>query len=158
MMPAPTGLLAVTLLLLPMATQVPSVRGEVVELACHLEKGAGGRGEAHAACAMACARKGNPMAILADDAVYIVEGDFAANGNAKLLDFVAKRVEAKGQVTEKDGRQVINVTSMALLRQGAGDRVLGTRASHEHELLDGVTERAGRPSIAGRLRAPVPSP
>jgi len=98
------------------AAQTPSVRGEVVDLACHLEKGPGGRGEAHAACAMACARKGNQMAILADDAVYVVAGDYTANGNAKLLDFVAKRVEAKGQVTEKDGTRVINVTSMGLLK------------------------------------------
>ena len=116
MMPAPSCVLAVALLVLPASTQVPSVRGEVVDLACHLEKGAGGRGEAHGACAMVCARKGNQMAILGDEAVYVIEGDYTANGNAKLLDFVAKRVEAKGQVTEKDGRQVINVTSMALLR------------------------------------------
>lgn len=116
MMPAPSCLLTVTLLLLPMATQVPSVRGEVVDLACHLEKGAGGRGEAHAACAMACARKGNQLAILGDDAVYVIEGDYTANGNAKLLDFVAKRVEAKGQVTKMDGRLVINVTSMGLIK------------------------------------------
>ncbi|MGE0359420.1 MAG: hypothetical protein AB7H93_03230 [Vicinamibacterales bacterium] len=111
-----SSVLALGLLLLPAAAQVPSVRGEVVDLACHLEKGAGGRGEAHGACATACARKGHPMAILADDAVYVIEGDYTANNNAKLLDFVARRVEAKGQVTEKDGRQVINVTSMGLLK------------------------------------------
>lgn len=116
MMPACSSLLAVALLLLPASAQTPSVRGEVVDLACHLEKGGGGRGEAHGACAMACARKGRQLAILGDDAVYVIEGDYTANGNAKLLDFVAKRVEAKGQVTEKDGRQVINVTSMGLLR------------------------------------------
>ncbi len=106
----------VALATLTPTAQTPSVRGEVVDLACHLEKGAGGRGEAHAACAMACARKGHQMAILGDDAVYVIDGDYTANGNAKLLDFVAKRVEAKGQVTEKDGRQVINVTSMGLLK------------------------------------------
>jgi hypothetical protein len=109
-------LLAVTLLVVPASTQVPSVRGEVVDLACHLDEGAGGRGEAHGACAMACARKGDQLAILGDDAVYVIEGDYTANGSAKLLDFVAKRVEAKGQVTEKDGRLVINVTSMGLVK------------------------------------------
>ena len=72
----------------------------MVDLECSLKKGAGGRGDAHGACAMDCARRGNQMAILADDAVYLIAGDYTANNNAKLLDFVARRVEAKGHVDE----------------------------------------------------------
>ena len=52
--------------------------------------------------AMERAKTGGPMAILADDGVYLVEGDFTANRNAKLLDFVAKKIIAKGTVSERD--------------------------------------------------------
>jgi type 1 fimbria pilin len=93
-----------------------TVKGEVVDLACSLSKGEGGKGEAHAACAMSCAKRGNQMAILATDEVYLIEGDYSANNNARLLDFVAKRIEAKGDVTEKDGKKVINVASMMVAK------------------------------------------
>jgi hypothetical protein len=100
----------------PLIAQNRTVTGELVDLECSLEKGAGGRGNAHGACAMDCARRGNQMAILTDDAVYVIRGDYAANHNAKLLDFVARRVEAKGHVEEADGKQTITVASMALLK------------------------------------------
>jgi hypothetical protein len=93
-----------------------TVTGEVVDLDCRLTKGEGGRGDAHAACAMTCARKGNQLAILTADAVYLVEGDYTANRNAKLLDFVARSVEAKGTVSERDGAMRINVASMAVAK------------------------------------------
>ena len=48
------------------------------------------------------------------DAIYTVSGDYAANKNAKLLDFVAKNVIVTGEVTEKDGQKVINVKSIKL--------------------------------------------
>ena len=103
-------------LVAPAVADNRTVKGEVVDLACSISKGEGGKGEAHAACAMACAKRGNQMAILATDAVYLVEGDYAANSNAKLLDFVARQVEAKGNVVEKDGKMIINVASMALVK------------------------------------------
>jgi type 1 fimbria pilin len=103
-------------LVAPAVADNRTVKGEVVDLACSISKGDGGKGEAHAACAMACAKRGNQMAILTSDAVYLVEGDYAANSNAKLLDFVARQVEAKGDVVAKDGKMTINVASMALLK------------------------------------------
>ena len=91
-----------------------TVKGEVVDVACSTKKGEGGKGEAHAGCAMACARKGLPVGILTADAIYTVVGDYAANSNAKLLDFVARKVVATGEVTEKDGVKSINVKSIKL--------------------------------------------
>jgi hypothetical protein len=61
---------------------------------------------------MTCARNGDPMAVLTDDAVYLIEGSYAAEKNAKLLDFVAKKVEAKGTITERDGRKYLNIAAM----------------------------------------------
>jgi hypothetical protein len=89
-----------------------TVKGEVVEIACHTKKGAGGHGEGHKGCATACAKKGNAMGIMASDTVYEIAGDYAANNNAKLLEFVASEVEATGEVSEKDGKKVITVSSM----------------------------------------------
>jgi hypothetical protein len=89
-----------------------TITGEVVDVACQLSKGAGGVGDAHKGCATSCAKKGRTVGILTSDAVYEVAGDYAANNNAKLIEFVAMQVEAKGEVTEKDGKKVITVTSI----------------------------------------------
>lgn len=89
-----------------------TVKGEVVDIACHTKKGAGGHGDGHKGCATACAKKGAAMGIMASDAVYEIAGDYAANSNAKLVDFVATQVEATGDVTEKDGKKIITVSSM----------------------------------------------
>lgn len=94
------------------AADVKTVKGEIVDLECSRSKGAAGKGETHAACAMSCAKNGDPMVLLSDDAVYVVEGSYAADKNAKLLDFVAKKVEAKGTITERGGTLYLNVAAM----------------------------------------------
>jgi hypothetical protein len=91
-----------------------TVKGEVVDVACSTAKKDAGKGAGHANCALVCAKKGQPVGILTADAVYNVVGDYAANNNAKLLDFVAKNVIVTGEVTEKDGVKSINVKSIKL--------------------------------------------
>ena len=91
-----------------------TVKGEVVDIACATSKKEAGKGDAHAACAMTCAKSGQPVGLLTADAIYTVIGDYAANKNAKLLDFVAKKVIMTGEVTEKDGVKSINVKSIKL--------------------------------------------
>lgn len=99
----------------PMMAAAPvTVTGELVDVACALKKGEGGKGDAHAACAMACAKRGQAQGILTEDAIYTIAGDYTANNNAKLLDFVAKKVMVTGEVSEKDGQKVITVTSIKL--------------------------------------------
>ncbi len=109
-------LLVAALVAPPGAAELVTVRGEIVDLGCSLSKGAAGKGEDHAACAMVCAKNGDPMALLTDDAVYVIEGSYAADKNAKLLDFVAKKVEAKGSISERDGKLYINVAAMMVQR------------------------------------------
>jgi type 1 fimbria pilin len=101
-------------LALPVFAADMTVKGEIVDVACSMAKKDAGKGAAHAACAMVCAKKGQPVGVLTADALYIVTGDYAANSNAKLLDFVAKNVIATGEVTEKDGQKQINVKSIKL--------------------------------------------
>ena len=91
-----------------------TVKGEVVDVACSVAKKEAGKGAGHANCALVCAKKGQPVGILTADAVYTVIGDYAANSNAKLLDFVARNVVVTGEVTEKDGVKSINVKSIKL--------------------------------------------
>ena len=69
-----------------------TVKGEVVDVACSTSKKEAGKGEAHASCAMVCAKKGQPVGILTADAIYTVTGE----------------------VTEKDGQKMLNVKSIKL--------------------------------------------
>jgi hypothetical protein len=92
-----------------------TLTGELVDVACALKKGEGGHGESHAACAMACAKRGQAQGIMTSDAVYtIASGDYTANNNAKLIDFVAKKVIVTGEVAEKDGQKTITIKSIKL--------------------------------------------
>ena len=108
------GAAFVAALAMPVFASDMTVKGEVVDVACSLAKKDAGKGAAHAACAMVCAKKGQPVGILTADAIYTVTGDYSANSNAKLLDFVAKNVIVTGEVTEKDGQKQINVKSIKL--------------------------------------------
>jgi hypothetical protein len=122
------GAAFVAALAMPVLASDMTVKGEVVDVACSTAKkdagnhpmtqsprhGDPGKGEGHADCAMVCAKKGQPVGILTADAVYTVVGDYAANSNAKLLDFVARSVIVTGEVTEKDGVKSINVKSIKL--------------------------------------------
>lgn len=111
------GAAFVASLTVPMFAQAHTmtVKGEVVDVACATKKAPGGKGADHASCAMACAKKGMPAGLLTADAIYTITGDYAANNNAKLLEFVAKSVEVTGEMTEKDGQKALNVKSIKLM-------------------------------------------
>ena len=88
-----------------------TLKGEVIDQPCY--DNGGKKGEAHKACALSCAKRGNQMAILDDGgAVYSITGDYAANKNEKLVPYVAESVEVKGTVTEKDGKKWVAITSI----------------------------------------------
>lgn len=103
---------AVLLAVTSLVAAPQTIKGEVVDIACQKTKGAGGVGVGHIGCIMTCARRGDPLGIVTDDAVYEIAGDYAADKNAKLIDFLAQQVEATGEVTTKDGKKIITVTSM----------------------------------------------
>ena len=108
------GAVFVAALAIPAFAADMTVKGEVVDVACSIDKKDAGKGAGHASCAMVCAKKGQPVGILTADAIYTVTGDYAASKNAKLLDFVAKNVIVTGAITEKDGVKSINVKSIRL--------------------------------------------
>ena len=110
------GAALVAAMVIPAFAADMTVKGEVVDIACATSKKEAGKGAAHASCAMVCAKKGQPVGILTADAIYTVTGDYTANTNAKLLDFVAKSVIATGEVSEKDGVKSINLKSIKLAK------------------------------------------
>jgi hypothetical protein len=108
------GLAACTLALAPLAAaDTKTVKGEIVEVGC-VKKDAKNKGADHEDCAMACAKKGAPLGVMTADGVYTITGDYTNNKNEKLLEFVAKNVEATGHVSEKDGSKEIHVESIKL--------------------------------------------
>lgn len=90
-----------------------TVKGEVVDVHC-LMKSSDNKGAEHQDCSLSCAKRGAAMGILAADGVYTITGDYTANKNEKLIEFVSKNVEATGEVAEADGKKTINVKSMKL--------------------------------------------
>ena len=94
------------------AQSTTTLKGEIVDVACATKKAPGGKGADHASCALACAKKGLATGVMTADGIYTITGDYAANSNAKLIDFVAKNVEVTGTVSEKDGQKMIAATSV----------------------------------------------
>lgn len=90
-----------------------TVAGEVIDVQCHRRQ-SDNVGDGHVDCALSCAKKGARMGILAEDGVYIITGEYTAENNRRLLEFVAREVEATGEVTEKDGTKTIKVASMKM--------------------------------------------
>ena len=93
-----------------------SVTGEVIDVVCYKKDGAKATGDDHESCATGCAKRGNVMGILAADGVYTIVGDYTNDKNAKLVEFVAKKVDVTGEVTEKDGQKSISVATMQLAK------------------------------------------
>jgi len=88
-----------------------TVTGEVVDVHCMM-KSADNKGSDHEDCALSCAKRGAAMGIMTADGVYTITGDYTQEKNAKLIEFVSKKVEATGEVAEADGKMTINVASM----------------------------------------------
>jgi hypothetical protein len=86
-----------------------TIQGEVIDIKCH-------KGKGHEACATSCVRRGEAAGIKVGEEVYMIVGDFTADKNAKLVEFVAKDVEATGEIGEADGHKTIKVSKIALAK------------------------------------------
>jgi hypothetical protein len=84
------------------ADQTITVRGEIADTFCLGAKGI--RGAAHVACALSCAKKGIPLAIV-DDATHRVYMLLPAQDNASLPPAV---INAAGTVHSVTGRVFIS--------------------------------------------------
>lgn len=92
-----------------------TITGEVIGLRCYLAKGEAGRGEAHRKCAIACAKKGVPLAILQEktESIYLAAKARGMSGaNEMLMPFVGDRVSARGTVEERGGVKMLFIDSI----------------------------------------------
>lgn len=94
----------------PIAAADMTMKGDLVAVSCLNVKA-----ELKPACSLAAAKKGEPLAIQTLDNNYTITGDYTANKNAKLLDFIARTLIVTGEISEKDnGSKSINVKSIKL--------------------------------------------
>jgi hypothetical protein len=93
--------------------------GEVIDTACYVSHGS--RGPEHLECARECAAQGIPLGILEEKTgrVFLSLPADHSNPNAKLLDFIARRVEVEGMVFSKGGLRGIFVQSVRELPASA---------------------------------------
>lgn len=101
----------------PMRAEVKSVTGELVTIMCYTKNGDKGRGENHVSCAVDCAKKGYPLAVLATDGtLYQVVGKLAADDNAKIQSLLAKTVVATGDLGQAGDNKTIDATTIDLAK------------------------------------------
>ena len=89
-----------------------TVTGEVVEMWCYLE--AGDRGAAKKACATACAKAGNPIALIDDKGQLFVLAGLKSHQPAQelLLDKMSERVTLTGTLVKNPHAQMIYIESV----------------------------------------------
>jgi hypothetical protein len=96
------------------AEQTATVHGYVLDSACAFTKNLDkpvSRG-----CALACAKGGSPLVVLADDGnIYwpISSATPAASQNPKLLKFAGERVTATGKVFQRGGSRAMVIEKIA---------------------------------------------
>jgi hypothetical protein len=87
--------------------------GTVVDTGCYMSHDS--KAADHTACATACAKNGVPLAILDEKGkLYLPVASDHKNPNAKLMDFIAKKVKVSGTLIEKGGMQGIAIKTVAL--------------------------------------------
>ena len=89
-----------------------TVTGEVVEMWCYLE--AGDRGAAKKACATACAKAGNPIALVDDKGgLYLLAGLKSHQpAHELLLDKMSERVTVTGTLVRSRNARMVYIESV----------------------------------------------
>ena len=106
----------------PAFAATETVKGQVVDMGCYkADKSNTGvdhkmpKGDTKD-CALACAKSGQPLALLTSDGkVYQIAGGLAADKNAKLIAHVAHTVEITGDVMDHGGSMMISADSLKMI-------------------------------------------
>ena len=113
---------AVVALGAPLFAAEQTVTGQIIDQTCYMKDKASNAGKDHKMatdvkdCAVACAKKGAPMAILTSDGkVYQITGELAANMNERLVPHVAHTVEVTGEVTSANGKNTIAASNLKMI-------------------------------------------
>ncbi len=93
--------------------QTTTVHGYVVDSACAFVKNL--KKPVSPECAVACAKAGSPLVILAEDGAlyWPIAGTMPAKGqNERLLPYAGKHVSVQGEVLEKGGSRAIVISEI----------------------------------------------
>jgi hypothetical protein len=106
----------------PAFAATETVKGKIVDQACYTKDMKANAGKDHKMpqdvtdCATACAKKGQPLALLTEDGkLYQITGGLAADMNAKLIPHISHTVEVTGDVTEKEGKKMIASADLKMI-------------------------------------------
>ena len=104
---------------LPAFAATETITGKIIDQNCYTHDKANNAGSHHkmpkdvVACAVGCAKKGEPLALLTTDGkVYTIKGALAAENNAKLIAHITHTVSITGDVVTQGG--AMSITSDAL--------------------------------------------
>jgi hypothetical protein len=107
---------------LPVAAATETLTGTVIDKSCYdHDKTATGNdhkmgGKDVTACAAACAKKGQPVALLTSDGkVYTIKGGLAADNNAKLVAHMGHTVSITGDVAGAGGDATITAADLKMV-------------------------------------------
>lgn len=80
-----------------------TILSEPVDPACYMSQGL--KGESHKACAMACHKAGQSLALLSDDGslFFTIEGSPGTSPDERLVPFIGSKVKVTGKVFESGG-------------------------------------------------------
>lgn len=106
----------------PAWAKTETLKGQIVDQTCYM-KDVANKGVDHKMpadtkdCAIDCAKKGQPMALLtANGKVYTIYGGLAANKNAKLVAHVGHTVEITGDTMDMSGKMMITAAELKMTK------------------------------------------
>jgi len=106
----------------PSSAATETVTGKLVDASCYAKDHANNADNDHkmpadvAGCAIACAKKGLPVALLTSDGKLItVTGGLAADNNAKLVAHMGHTVEITGDVMMKGDASMITASELKMI-------------------------------------------
>jgi predicted metal-binding protein len=112
----------VVVLTVPVLAKTETVTGQLVDQNCYMKDTASNKGVDHKMpadtkdCAIACAKKGQPLALLTSDGkVYAIVGDLAANNNAKLIPHISHTVAITGDTMDMSGKMMITAADLKMI-------------------------------------------
>lgn len=113
---------ALALFALPLAAQEAkpmaagnevTLTGQVIDVYCYTASGAMATGPGHKACAEACAKSGEALAILADGVIYMpISSKPADPQNPRLLPFAEGKVRVTGTHRMQSGLHTVEIKTI----------------------------------------------
>ena len=106
----------------PAFAKAETVTGKVIDSTCYMKDKANNAGPDHKMpadtkdCAAACAKKGQPLALLTSDGkVYEIAGGLAENNNVKLIPHIAHTVTITGDTMDTKGKMMIHASELKMV-------------------------------------------